>query len=62
MLAALNEEYPLLLAARKEQMTEFQNGVTHSRVVELAGANRYIFLSNEPDVLRELREFLGSLQ
>jgi non-heme chloroperoxidase len=62
MLAALNEEYPLLLAARKEQMTEFQNGVAHSRVVELAGANHYIFLSNEADVLRELREFLGGLR
>jgi len=62
MLAALNEEYPLLLAARKEQMTEFQNGVAHSRVVELAGANHYVFLSNEADVLRELREFLGALR
>jgi non-heme chloroperoxidase len=62
MLAALNEEYPLLLAARKEQMTEFQHGVAHSRVVELAGANHYVFLSNEADVLRDLREFLGTLQ
>jgi pimeloyl-ACP methyl ester carboxylesterase len=62
MLAALNEEYPLLLAARKEQMTQFQDGVAHSRVVELAGANHYVFLSNEADVLRELREFLGALQ
>jgi pimeloyl-ACP methyl ester carboxylesterase len=61
MLAALSEEYPLLLAARKEQMTEFQNGVAHSRVVELPGANRYIFLSNEADVLRELRVFLVAL-
>jgi non-heme chloroperoxidase len=62
MMAALNEEYPLLLAARKEQMTEFKNGVAHSRVVELPGASRYIFLSNEADVLRELREFVSSLQ
>jgi len=62
MLAALNEEYPLLLAARKEQMTEFQNGVPHSRVVELPGANHYLFLSNEADVLRELHDFLAALQ
>jgi non-heme chloroperoxidase len=61
MLAALNEEYPLLLAARKEQIAAFQNGVARSRVVELAGANHYVFLSNEADVLRELREFLGAL-
>jgi len=62
MLAALNEEYPLLLAARKEQMTEFQNGVPHSRVVELPGANHYVFLSNETDVLRELHNFLAALK
>jgi non-heme chloroperoxidase len=62
MLAALNEEYPLLLAARKEQMTEFQSGVAHSRVVELPGANHYVFLSNESDVLHELHDFLNALQ
>jgi len=62
MLAALNEEYPLLLAARKEQMAAFQNGVAHARVVELPGANRYVFLSDEADVLRELRAFIGSLR
>jgi len=62
MLAALDEEYPLLLAARKQQMAAFQSGVIHSRVVELPGANRYVFLSNEADVLRELRQFLGALK
>jgi non-heme chloroperoxidase len=31
------------------------------RIVELPGANHYVFLSNEADVLRELSVFLGSL-
>jgi pimeloyl-ACP methyl ester carboxylesterase len=62
MLEALNEEYTLFLAASRERIAAFQNGVAHSRVVELPGANHYLFLSNEADVLRELREFLGGLK
>ena len=31
--------------------------VPSARVVELAGANLFMFLSNEADVLRELRAF-----
>ncbi len=32
-------------------------GVPAARIVELAGANLYMFLSNEADVLREVRTF-----
>jgi pimeloyl-ACP methyl ester carboxylesterase len=32
------------------------------RVVEVPGANHYIFLSNEEDVLRELETFLAALR
>jgi pimeloyl-ACP methyl ester carboxylesterase len=32
------------------------------RIVDLAGANHYVFLSNESDVLRETRAFLTGLQ
>jgi hypothetical protein len=31
------------------------------RVVELAGANHYVFFSNEEDVVREVRQFASSL-
>jgi non-heme chloroperoxidase len=62
MQEALNEEYTLFLAASKERIAAFQNGVAHSRVVELPGANHYLFISNEGDVLRELREFMGGLR
>jgi non-heme chloroperoxidase len=33
-----------------------------ARVVRLPGANHYVFLSNEADVLREMRAFLSRLQ
>ena len=43
------------------QMNAFERGVPSSRVVRLPHANHYVFLSNEADVLREMRAFLGSL-
>ncbi len=32
-----------------------------ARVVRLLHANRYVFFSNEADVLREINAFLGNL-
>lgn len=37
-------------------------GVPTARIVELAGANLYMFLSNEADVLREVRAFAGAVR
>jgi non-heme chloroperoxidase len=36
-------------------------GVPDARIVELPGANHYVFFTNEADVLRELRAFLAGL-
>lgn len=36
-------------------------GVPSARIVELPGANLYMFLSNEDDVLREVRAFAGTV-
>ena len=36
-------------------------GVPTARIVELPGANLYMFLSNEADVLREIRGFGATL-
>ena len=36
-------------------------GVPTARIIELPGANLYMFLSNEDDVLREVRAFAGQL-
>jgi non-heme chloroperoxidase len=44
------------------QATAFGKGVPSARVVRLAHANHYVFLSNEADVLREMNAFLATLR
>ena len=40
----------------------FQKGVPSARVVLFPIADHYVFLSNEADVLREMRTFLAGLK
>ncbi len=58
---ALNQAY----AARRAMLEKWQNdllaGVPNAKIVELPGANLYMFLSNEADIIRELRAFASSL-
>jgi non-heme chloroperoxidase len=44
---------------RQEKAVE--NGVPRAHVITLSGAHHYVFLSNEKDVLREMRSFLAGL-
>lgn len=37
------------------------DSVPDAKIVELPGANLYMFLSNEADIIRELRAFASSL-
>lgn len=55
----LVDQAELLVAA---QIKAFEEGVPRARVVRLARANHYVFLSNEADVLRELRAFIALLR
>jgi non-heme chloroperoxidase len=59
---ALNQGY----RAGRAMLTKWQNdlraGVPGAKIVELPGANLYMFLSNEADIIRELRAFAASLQ
>jgi non-heme chloroperoxidase len=48
-------------AETEEQARAFEIGVPSSHVVILPHANHYVFLSNEADVLREMRAFLTGL-
>jgi non-heme chloroperoxidase len=43
------------------QATAFGKGLPTARIVRLAHANHFVFRSNETDVLREMKAFLGSL-
>lgn len=45
----------------EKQAKAFEGGVPTARVIRLRGTH-YIFLSNERDVLREMRAFLGGLK
>lgn len=52
-------------AAARAMLSKWQNdllaGVPNAKIVELPGASLYMFLSNEEDVIRELRAFAASL-
>jgi non-heme chloroperoxidase len=48
-------------AATERQAKALEEGVPTARVIRLRGAH-YIFLSNEPDVLREMRAYLAGLK
>jgi hypothetical protein len=40
------------------ERARFAREVAHGKVVEVAGAHHYLFISNEADVLRAMEEFL----
>jgi len=46
----------------EEQAEAFEKGIPSARVVRKPNADHFVFLSNEDDVLREMRTFLGNLQ
>ena len=50
-----------LVALTERQEKAVENGVHTAHVITLPGANHYVFLSNEADVLREMRAFLAGL-
>jgi len=47
------------LTQRQEKAVE--EGVLSAHVITLPDANHYVFLSNEADVLREMRAFIARL-
>jgi non-heme chloroperoxidase len=51
-----------LAALTKRQEKAVENGVPSAHVITLPGAHHYIFLSNEADVVREMRAFLTGLR
>lgn len=50
-----------IIAWGAEQRAAFRAALPAARVVELHGANHYVFYSNRTDVVREMRAFLGAL-
>jgi non-heme chloroperoxidase len=48
-------------ALTTRQAMAFEDGVSTAHVVRLRAADHYVYLSNEADVLREMRAFISSL-
>jgi len=59
--AALNQAYQAASAMRTKWQKDLLAGVPSARIVDLPGANLYMFLSNEAEIIRELRAFGSSL-
>ena len=54
---AMKEVYDVKSRIVKKHRQDLQSGIPAARVIEIPGANYYIFLSNEHDVFREVRTF-----
>jgi non-heme chloroperoxidase len=59
--AALGKQYAATRALYTRWQQDLRAGAPTARIVELTGANLFMFLSNEPDVLREIRAFAATL-
>ncbi len=59
--AAVEQKYAIDLAIVKRHMQDLRDGAPSAHIVELTGANFYIFASNEVEVLRSIKTFLKEL-
>ena len=59
--AALRQEYAATRAMYSRWQDDLRAAVPTARIVELPTANPFMFLSNEADVLREIRAFAATL-
>jgi non-heme chloroperoxidase len=59
--AALRQEYAATRAMYSRWQDDLRAAVPTARIVELQVANPFMFLSNEADVLREIRAFAATL-
>ena len=59
--AALRQEHAAVRAMYDKWQRDLLGSVPSARIVELEGASLYMFLSNEADVLREIRAFAATL-
>jgi hypothetical protein len=58
----IRERVAALSALLGRQAKSIEEGLPGAHVARLPGANHYVFLSNEADVLREIRLFAARLR
>lgn len=59
--AAVEEQYRYGQAIYARHLSDLRRGVPSARIVELPHANFYIFVSNGPDIVREVQTFAAKL-
>jgi pimeloyl-ACP methyl ester carboxylesterase len=59
---ALNQAYTAGRAMLSKWQRDLLAGVPTARIVELPGANLYMFVSNQADIIREVRAFAATLK
>ena len=59
---AVEQEHVILMQFIGRWKANLQSAVPKARILDWPGANHFVFLSNEADVLRELRAFVGGLR
>jgi pimeloyl-ACP methyl ester carboxylesterase len=59
--AALRQQYTAIRTMYTRWQQDLLAAIPTARIVELVGANLFMFLSNEADVLREIRAFAATL-
>jgi non-heme chloroperoxidase len=60
--AALRQRYEAETVMTAKWESDLQAALPHAQIVELPGASLYMFMSNETDVLREVRAFAATLR
>jgi len=60
--AALEQRYAVDVAIARRHERDLRSGVPTARVVELPGANFYVFLSSGTVLVREMRTFIAGLR
>jgi pimeloyl-ACP methyl ester carboxylesterase len=58
--SALHQEYEATRALYSRWQRDLRAAIPTARIVELPGASLYMFISNEADVLREIRAFVAA--
>ena len=58
----ISPQYKAQEASVAAQADAFEAGVPSARVVRIADANHYVFLSNEADVMRDMNAFMDGLR
>lgn len=58
---AVEQAYAILMKYIGRYEKSLQRGVPNARILEWPGATHYLFISNEAEVLRELRAFVAGL-